>query len=639
MLETDGAGSDTRHLEGQQIGRYLVQRQLGSGGGASVFQAYDQVLGQTVALKVLPPNPDAATLDRFRREALLAGALRHPHIVRILQVGVAANGGPGYIAMDLVEGESLADLLARFGSLRTEESCNLLEPVARGLAFAHSHGVIHRDVKPSNILLRSASPGAAHSVQLEALEHPVTPLLSDFGVARFLDAPELTSLGRTVGTPAFMAPEQCTGNRDVDGRADIYALGAVLYRCVIGRIPFAGTTTQILHAHVYAPVTVDVEHMQRLPAGVLVILQRCLAKSPQDRYPDASELADALAQVAGRSPARPDDAAGQATATLTLASLPSTSASATTAATHVLVAGAPVTAEEPASAPVRPTGGQRRGWFLWAVALVLAAIFGALIGPQLMNGGAAVTAATPTPAALAVIAVPPEPTHAPSVTAALTYTIVHAAATILPTATPTSVPTATPVPSATPSPLPAPTAQPSAELPEQPPVDTPATDGVPRQLEPTVLPGGEPAVIGSCSQVVDQFFVLRLAQVPGRLAGEFGCPTGPATVAPGAWQQFARGAVIAPNDSAVVYVYYAETHEWEQAPRPAANDDSPGQDDAAGSPIAAIMAVDARRQALGAPLAGEATVSVVTQPFAGGMLMGNRDDGAVVILARSKLRF
>src|SRR5690606_21305587 len=104
---------------------------------------------------------------------------------------------------------------------------NLLEPIARALAFAHEQGVVHRDVKPGNILMRPASPGTPNSVQLEELEYPVVPLLTDFGIARALDAPELTNMGRTVGTPAYMAPEQCAGSREVDGRADIYALGAV----------------------------------------------------------------------------------------------------------------------------------------------------------------------------------------------------------------------------------------------------------------------------------------------------------------------------------------------------------------------------------------------------------------------------
>ena len=325
---------------GRQIGRYLVGQQLGSGGVAAVYRAYDQVEGQTVALKLLLPGADEKSYIRLRNEAMTAGSLRHPHLVRILQIGTAAQGEVAYIAMELVEGVSLAELLHQRGRLRPAESANLLEPIARALAAAHAQGIVHRDVKPSNLLLRTVSPGAAHSVQIEALDHPVVPLLTDFGIARALDAPELTSVGRTVGTPAYMAPEQCTRSREIDGRADLYALGAVLYRSLAGRPPFVGATPQILHAHVYEPVTIEEEVYRQLSPLLVEVLQRSLAKLPEERFANANELADALAQAAGRTQRRlrPGNG-GAATATLTMAALPPLGPPAASTVTALLVPG------------------------------------------------------------------------------------------------------------------------------------------------------------------------------------------------------------------------------------------------------------------------------------------------------------
>ena len=231
----------------------------------------------------------------------MAGALRHPNIVHIYQVNSSA-AGLAYIAMELVEGESLSDLLASRHVLQAEESCHLLAPVAEALAHAHRQGVVHRDVKPSNILLKPASLGTPHSVQMQSVDHPVVPLLTDFGVARYLDAPELTSAGRTVGTPSYMAPEQCAGSREIDGRADIYALGTVLYRCVSGRLPFAGATTQIMHAQIYEPVLIEDRVLRGLSSEVVEVLRRSLAKRREDRYGDAMEMALALRHAAGKTP-------------------------------------------------------------------------------------------------------------------------------------------------------------------------------------------------------------------------------------------------------------------------------------------------------------------------------------------------
>jgi tetratricopeptide (TPR) repeat protein len=327
-------------MSGRRFGPYLVEARLGGGAMAAVYRAVDQRDGRRVALKVLLPEADDTMRRRFRQEARMASALTHPNIVHTLQISQTTDDNVTFIAMELVEGESLGDLVDRLRTLNAGDSCALLAPVARALAYAHEQGVIHRDVKPSNILLRRVQAGVPHSVRISALDSPVTPLLSDFGIAHALDAPDLTSAGRTIGTPAYMAPEQCASNRDIDGRADIYALGAVLYRCLVGRSPFTGTTTQILYAHVYDPVTIPDDVLRTLSPMLVEILRQSLAKDPAARYPSAEHMADDLVIAAGRPLSVIDtiEVAGAAESTMTMQNLAALPAQTTTS--HVIVPAA-----------------------------------------------------------------------------------------------------------------------------------------------------------------------------------------------------------------------------------------------------------------------------------------------------------
>lgn len=343
---------------GAKIAHFTLAERLGGGAMAAVYRATDEETGQSVALKLLLPGADAVMRERFRREARTASVLDHRHIVPTLEVGQASLQGVAYIAMELIEGYSLSQLLELYGRLDPTDACLILAPVAEALAFAHARGIVHRDVKPSNILLQTVAADVPGAVRLHVLDEPVAALLSDFGIARALDAPDLTSAGRTIGTPAFMAPEQCAGSDEIDGRADIYALGAVLYRCLVGRAPFTGSTTQILHAHVYDPLLIPDEAVQRLPQEALDLMARSMMKDPAGRFQDARDMAHTLREAA-ESFEPPEEGLNEPgeEATRTMASLPVTQAT-SSPSSRILVPALPARASSrtPPVAPSARTG-------------------------------------------------------------------------------------------------------------------------------------------------------------------------------------------------------------------------------------------------------------------------------------------
>jgi tetratricopeptide (TPR) repeat protein len=265
---------------------YRLERELGGGGMSRVFLAEEPRLGRRVVVKVLPPETSAGIpADRFEREVRLAASLQHPHLVPVLAAGAAE--GLVYYVMPYIEGESLAARLAREGALPVGEAVRLLRDVTDALAYAHARGVVHRDVKPDNILL-----SGRHA------------LVTDFGVAKAVSAavaegggpgPTLTSAGLALGTPAYMAPEQAAADPHLDHRADIYALGAVAYEMLAGRAPFTAPTPQaMLAAHVAVmPDPVD-RHRAGIPPELAALVMRCLEKHPADRWQSADALLERL---------------------------------------------------------------------------------------------------------------------------------------------------------------------------------------------------------------------------------------------------------------------------------------------------------------------------------------------------------
>ena len=309
--------------------KYQVKGLVGRGGFAEVYELWDTDLDRRLACKVL--HPDVAwtpgMLARFRQEARALARLQHPAILPIHFTG--DGEGLVYYVMPFVEGESLADALRRRGPLTPDDAVRVAEPVLQALAHAHAQGLVHRDIKPDNVMLE-AKTGRA--------------LLVDFGIAKLLDpgtGDSKTATGFTVGTVQYMSPEQALGQRDLDGRSDLYAFGAMLFQMVTGTPPYDGkSSAEIVGKHLADPVPVASDVNARIPRWLSDVIVKCLAKKPEDRYQTGDEVLAALR--AGRA----------------------------SGATQ-LVGAASVERQVRRSGELRPAPSRLRWWLLGAVAVAL----------------------------------------------------------------------------------------------------------------------------------------------------------------------------------------------------------------------------------------------------------------------------
>jgi len=262
-------------------GRYEIGRRVGRGGMAEIFQARDILLDRSVAIKVLFAEfaVDPAFVERFRREAQSAAGLNHPNIVGVYDWGRVNN--TYYIAMEFVDGHTLADIIRQNNNFTPVQVCDVISEVALALDSAHKNGVIHRDVKPGNILISTTG-------QVK---------VADFGIARALGAgieQNLTQIGAVMGTATYFSPEQARGAA-TDQRSDIYSLGIVMYEMLAGTVPFSGeNAVAIAYKQVHEdPIPLD-QRNKSIPAGLIAIVAKCMAKSPDSRYSTAGEVQDDL---------------------------------------------------------------------------------------------------------------------------------------------------------------------------------------------------------------------------------------------------------------------------------------------------------------------------------------------------------
>lgn len=262
--------------QGERVGPYVIDSQLGQGGMATVYKAHHPQLDRHVAIKVMHQNflEDESFHARFQREAQIVAKLEHPHIVPVYDF--SEHEGQPYLVMKFVPGKTLKEYILKRGALDLDDIVRIMSAVSSALSYAHKKGVLHRDIKPSNIVI----------------DEEDTPYLTDFGLARIVQAGESTmSADMLLGTPNYISPEQARGKKNLDARTDLYSLGVVLYELVVGRVPFtADTPFAIIHDHIYTPLPMPTQINPAIPPALEAVLLRALAKQPADRYADASEL-------------------------------------------------------------------------------------------------------------------------------------------------------------------------------------------------------------------------------------------------------------------------------------------------------------------------------------------------------------
>jgi serine/threonine-protein kinase len=315
---------------------YELDRELTAGGMARVFIGTETALGRKVVIKVLPPEIAAGVkVERFKREIQFLARLNHPHIVPMLAAG--GEGGLSYYVMPFMQGESLRARLLQHGALPQTEVVRTFREVATALSFAHQNAIVHRDIKPDNVLLIGGSA-----------------MVTDFGVAKALsvstgdgDPNALTSLGIALGTPSYIAPEQATADPTTDHRADLYSLGATVYEMLTGRTPFSARTPQaMLVAHISEPPVPAIDRNPEVIPSLNALVMQCLEKSPDRRPQTAEEIVrrlDAIVTPSGQMAAA--DVGDRFTPELVPTSSAVQSATTTTSYTlYLLVAAAAIIA-------------------------------------------------------------------------------------------------------------------------------------------------------------------------------------------------------------------------------------------------------------------------------------------------------